>query len=112
MDNKRLVIGMVLAMAVVMGWQVFVSYMYKKNPQWKQHEQHTAQPTRVELGGGDPKGETFPLKLDLSSTGAGIELATLKKYKDHEAKNVYTFQSPPALDPLARPMATRFVTVN
>ena len=35
MDNKRLVIGMVLAMAVVMGWQVFVSYMYKKNPQWK-----------------------------------------------------------------------------
>jgi YidC/Oxa1 family membrane protein insertase len=157
MDNKRLVIGMVLAMAVVMGWQVFVSYMYKKNPQWKQHDQQTAQttppangtapstntgveavapttgasittqssaapgasltnataqPTRVELGGGDPKGETFPLKLDLSSTGAGIELATLKKYKDHEAKNVYTFQSPPALDPLARPMATRFVTVN
>ena len=42
MDNKRLVIGMVLAMAVVMGWQAFVGYMYKKNPQWKQNQQ-TAQ---------------------------------------------------------------------
>lgn len=157
MDNKRLVIGMVLAMAVVMGWQMFVSYMYEKNPHWKpQDQQQTAQnatpttggtpattgveavrpttgatistqplekteapvtngadqPARVELGAGDAKGETFPLKLTLTSTGGGIDLATLKQYKDHEANDVYTFQSPPTSDPRTRPLATQTVVVN
>jgi YidC/Oxa1 family membrane protein insertase len=158
MDNKRLVIGMVLAMAVVFGWQMFVSYMYERNPSWKP-QPPTAQVTttgggtgaptttaggveaptpttgatpstqtavatnssvtnaaptasRVELGGGDPKGETFPLKLDLTTTGAGIDLATLKRFKNHEAKNVYTFQQPPTTDARTRPLATSVVTVN
>jgi YidC/Oxa1 family membrane protein insertase len=159
MDNKRLVIGMVLAMAVVMGWQMFVGYMYKKNPSWRPKEQQTAQttplanhdnnssssapstgtaienvapttgatittqasanavrpvnpatqPSRVELGAGDDKGETFPLKLSLTSTGAGIDLATLKKFKDRDGKSVFTFQSPPTDDPHTRPLATQWV---
>ncbi|HEV2296626.1 MAG TPA: YidC/Oxa1 family insertase periplasmic-domain containing protein [Tepidisphaeraceae bacterium] len=161
MDNKRLVIGMVLAMAVVMGWQMFVGYMYEKNPHWRPQEQKqtaqdtapgpatdvggtpatgvgvervtpttgatistqavatnapvtnaAAEPTLVELGAGDPRGDTFPLKLTLTSTGGGIDLATLKRYKDHEAKDVYTFQSPPTSDPHTRPLATQTVVVN
>jgi YidC/Oxa1 family membrane protein insertase len=166
MDNKRLVIGMVLAMAVVMGWQYFVSYMYQRNPSWKPQPQQTAQtappqqpsdpttaeggvapstnpsveaatptttgpasvstrpatgarianaatqPARVELGASDDKGDTFPLKLDLSSQGAGIDLATLKKYKARGGKSVYTFQAPPTSDPHTRPLATQWITVN
>ena len=164
MDNKRLVIGMVLAMAVVMGWQYFVSYMYQKNPSWKPQPQQTAQttptpqasdpttgavgtvpststaveavtpatgatvttqpaatvrianaatqPAHVELGASDAKGDTFPLKLDLSSQGAGIDLATLKKYKARGGKSVYTFQAPPTSDPHTRPLATQWITVN
>jgi len=163
MDNKRLVIGMVLAMAVVMGWQYFISYMYQRNPSWKPQPQETAQttpppassspttdvglapstsgsveavapttgttvstrpatsvrlanaatqPARVELGASDPKGDTLPLKLDLNSRGAGIDLATLKEYKARGGKSVYTFQSPPNDDPHYRPLATQWVTVN
>ena len=162
MDNKRLVIGMVLAMAVVMGWQFFISYMYEKNPSWRPQPQQTAQtapppanpattdaglapstsgsveavapttgatvatrpatnvrvanaatqPAHVELGASDPKGETLPLKLDLNSRGAGIDLATLKEYKARGGKSVYTFQSPPNDDPHNRPLATQWVTIN
>ncbi len=166
MDNKRLVIGMVLAMAVVMGWQYFVSYMYQKNPSWKPQPTETAQtappkppsdpttgadgavapstnasveavarattgatiatqpaarvrlanaatqPARVALGASDPTGDTLPIKLDLNSTGAGIDLATLKKYKARGGKSVYTFQAPPTDDPHTRPLATQWVTVN
>jgi YidC/Oxa1 family membrane protein insertase len=157
MDNKRLVIGMVLAMAVVFGWQMFVSYMYEKNPHWKPQppaEQvagtnatpttgpttaaeveavvpatgtsittqptvaaapvtnAATQPSRVELGGGDPKGDTFPLKLDLTSAGAGIDLATLKRFRARDPNEVYTFQRQPATHPGTRPLATTHVTVN
>src|SRR5687767_1388866 len=135
MDNKRLVIGMVLAMAVVLGWQLLLAHLYKKNPHWvEKPAQPQAQVTTApstpsttqanveattvpataaaapstmpsisaatvrigetpasavvtSIGAGDPKGDTFPLQLNVSSTGAGIDLATLKKFKAHDAKS-------------------------
>src|SRR5262245_16456973 len=35
MDNKRLLIGMLLAMAVIFGWQFFMVELYKRHPEWK-----------------------------------------------------------------------------
>src|SRR5687767_98020 len=150
MDNKRLVIGMVLAMAVVLGWQFFLAQLYKKNPHWLEkpaqpQAQVTTAPTTssttqanveatpspttgaassttaptlsapavrlgdtpasavvTHIGAGDPEGKTFPMQLALSSTGASIDLATLKKFKAHDAKSVYTFQTPINNDPATR----------
>src|SRR5688572_1666881 len=156
MDNKRLVIGMVLAMAVVFGWQMFLAYLYKKNPHWlekpaQQQAQVTTAPTTApgavnveattgpttgattqpsisaqairigetpasavvtQLGAGDPQGQMFPVQLTITSTGAGINLATLKKFKSHEGKDVYTFQSPIKDDPNTRPLATQYVSID
>lgn len=161
MDNKRLVIGMVLAMAVVFGWQLFLAYLYKKNPQWLEkpaqpqaqvttapaptppstqaNVEATTGPTAVaaapsttpsisaptirlgetpsspivtQLGAGDLEGKTFPMQLAVTSTGAGIDLATLKKFKSHDAKSIYTFQTPINNDPAMRPLATRYVILN
>ncbi|HEV7298680.1 MAG TPA: YidC/Oxa1 family insertase periplasmic-domain containing protein [Tepidisphaeraceae bacterium] len=34
MDTKRLVLGMSLAMAVMLGWTMMISYLDKQNPEW------------------------------------------------------------------------------
>ena len=163
MDNKRLVIGMVLAMAVVFGWQLFLAELYKRNPHWLEkpaqpQAQVTTAPTSAgaapstqpnleatspatavssgattqpsisaasirigdtpsapavtQIGAGDPDGKTFPLQLTTTSTGAGIDLATLKQFKAHDAKSVYTFQTPINNDAATRPLATRSVWLN
>ncbi len=45
MDNKRLLIGMSLVMALVFGWMTFVNYLYKKN-QWQMPEAKPAAATQ------------------------------------------------------------------
>jgi YidC/Oxa1 family membrane protein insertase len=51
MDNKRLIIGMLLAMAIMLGWSAFVSHMAKRN-NWEpaskaQPQQQVAQSTQA-----------------------------------------------------------------
>src|SRR5689334_13868058 len=45
MDTKRLVIGMLLAMAIVVGWQQFYLYLAKKN-NWKLPGDQSTAPTQ------------------------------------------------------------------
>ena len=74
MDTKRLIPLMIVVMAVAIGWQYFIGYLYKINPQWKQPGQEIAatQPAEVSQPGqttsptGTPTlqvGTTFPSTL-------------------------------------------------
>jgi YidC/Oxa1 family membrane protein insertase len=44
MDTRRLIVGMSLAMAVMVGWQLMVGYLDKKYPQWGLRSPTTTQP--------------------------------------------------------------------
>ncbi len=74
MDTKRLIPLMIVVMAVAIGWQYFIGYLYKINPQWKQPGQEIAatQPAEVSQPGQTTSptaaptlqvGTTFPSTL-------------------------------------------------
>src|SRR5215207_6578461 len=46
MDTKRLVPMMLIAFAVIFGWQIFMARLYEKHPEWKRPGQTETASTR------------------------------------------------------------------
>src|SRR4051812_1950445 len=83
MDTRRLVIGMVLAMAIVFGWQQFYAYLAKKN-NWKMPGQETSvvssstttAPTGVAAPSSPGTQAATPV---IMSAPAGLRVAEVKE---------------------------------
>jgi YidC/Oxa1 family membrane protein insertase len=66
------------------------------------------------LGSEIPLDKEFPLQLDISPQGAGLDSVTLNDFwETAEHKNLYVYQKPfPEQESLTRPLATRWITIN